>query len=96
MRVSPSLASALIYAFIGAAVALSCRETLRAPVTAAQPEPAASPEPPHPHPPVVVTPEYGSVLVIYRTADGEERTITCGGEVSHEPRQLEKLDRSGP
>ncbi len=93
MHLPPPLATALVYALTGAAVATACRETLRAPVTLPSPEPAVSPSV---HPPVVVTPEYGSVLVIYRTADGEERTITCGGEVSHEPRQLEKLDRQGP
>lgn len=45
------------------------------------------------------TPNYGSVLVIFRTADGEEYTITCGGEVSlvsGTGRTLLKLDRSAP
>ncbi len=46
----------------------------------------------------ISTPNYGSVLVIFRTADGEEYTITCGGEVSlvsGTGRTLLKLDRSG-
>lgn len=45
------------------------------------------------------TPNYGSVLVVFRTAEGEEYTITCGGEVSlvsGTGRTLLKLDRSAP
>lgn len=43
------------------------------------------------------TPNYGSVLVVLRTANGEEYTIMCGGEVSlvsGTGRTLLKLDRS--
>lgn len=43
------------------------------------------------------TPNYGAVTINLRTADGEEYTITCGGEVSMisgTGRTLLKLDRS--
>lgn len=47
----------------------------------------------------IPTPNYGSVLVIFRTAEGEEYTMMCGGEVSlvsGTGRTLLKLDRSAP
>lgn len=44
----------------------------------------------------VTTPSFGSVLVVMRTADGQEYTMLCGGDVSlsgPEERKLLRLDR---
>lgn len=44
----------------------------------------------------ITTPTYGSVLIIVRSAEGEEYTVTCGGEISvssPEGRKLLKLVR---
>lgn len=46
--------------------------------------------------PPITTPSYGSVLVILRTAEGQEYTIICGGDVSlsaPDGRKLLRLDR---
>lgn len=46
--------------------------------------------------PPITTPSYGSVLVVLRTAEGQEYTIICGGDVSlsaPDGRKLLRLDR---
>lgn len=85
----------LVAAALGFTLGAACAANRPAtPSVVPLPEPSgAFPSEP---PPGIVTPEYGSVLVIYRTADGEEVTLTCGGEVSLAPRKLLKLDRTPP
>lgn len=55
--------------------------------------------PPVTSPPALL-PQPGALLVVYKPADGEERTILCGGDISAQGplagRSLLRLERGGP
>jgi hypothetical protein len=72
------------------------RDAQLRPLAKAEPAGSTVPAPPPPAPVPPFTPEFGSVLVIVRTAEGLEYTVMCGGDVSFtapDGRTLLRLDR---
>ena len=82
-------------------IALTC---VRQPLLAApEPIPVRSAVPPAAPAEPISTPQPGSLMVLYRNANGQEYTLLCGGEISLTPectppapssdRSLLRLDR---
>lgn len=92
------LVAALLLGLI-AGIALTC---VRQPLTVLPEPPRQAGSEPAPSP-ILSTPQSGSVMVIYRSATGQEYTLLCGGEISLTPectppapssdRSLLRLDR---